>query len=230
MELTKELSIVCCQACINAYKGTYGKVVPDLLTNVKDFSKDEIAWQTGNYGKLTLLIFCGTEGWQDILDNIKYWKTEMLANWFGEKVNAYTGITEQYTKVRNIILELIQKPEEIIVTGHSLGGALATICSGDFKNNFPGKNISCVTFGSPRIGGNAFAKRFNELMPDSLRYVYGSDTVTKFPPIYIHYKHVSTKVQLGKLSKWEKIFSPIRKITGNPKDHDPERYLKELKK
>jgi predicted lipase len=230
MKLTKELSIVCCQACINSYKGTYGKVVPDLLTNVKDFSKDEVAGQIGNYGKLTLLIFCGTEGWQNILDNIKYCKTGMPENWFGEKVNAYTGITEQYAKVRNIVYELIQKPEGIIVTGHSIGGALATICSGDLKNNFPGKDISCVTFGSPRVGGYAFANRFNQLIPDSLRYVYESDTVTKFPPIYIHYKHVSTKVQLGKLSKWEKIFSLIRKITGNPKDHDPERYLKELKK
>jgi predicted lipase len=229
MNLTKELSIVCCQACINSYKGTYGKVVPDLLTNVKDFSKDEVAGQTGNYGKLTFVIFCGTEGWKDIIDNIKFWKTGMPQNWFGKKVNAYTGITEQYAKVRDMLHQFIKIPDEIMVTGHSLGGALATICSGDLKNNYPDKDISCVTFASPRVGGYAFAKRFNQLIPDSLRYVYGSDSVTKVPPIYIHYKHVSTKVQLGKLSKCEKILSPIRKITGNPKDHEPARYLKALK-
>ena len=230
MRLTKDLCIVCCQACINSYKGTFGKVVPDLLTDVKDFSKDEVSGQTGSYGNFKLVIFCGTEGWPDIYDNMKYWKIEMPENWFGVKVKAYDGICEQYAKIRDIVHERIKDDDEIIVTGHSLGGALATICSGDLRNNYPDKDISCASFASPRVGGFSFVARFNCLMPENLRFVYEADPVPKYPPAYINYRHVSSKIHLGKDSCWEKILSPIRDITGNPKDHNPERYLRELKK
>ena len=51
---------------------------------------------------------------------------------------------------------------QIFVTGHSLGGALATLASYDIQQavqHMPVKvDVACYTFGSPRVGNHAFAR------------------------------------------------------------------------
>jgi len=42
--------------------------------------------------------------------------------------------------------------KHIIISGHSLGGALATLAAVQFTHSFPEAIIDCVTFGSPRVG------------------------------------------------------------------------------
>ena len=48
------------------------------------------------------------------------------------------------------------KDVTIRVVGHSLGGAIATICA--TRLGMKGWNTELITFGSPRVGNNAFAK------------------------------------------------------------------------
>ena len=55
-------------------------------------------------------------------------------------------------------------------TGHSLGGALATLAAMDIRKACPDEatlDISCYTFGAPRTGNHAFAYEYNELVPDT---------------------------------------------------------------
>ena len=57
-----------------------------------------------------------------------------------------------------------------LTTGHSLGGALATLAAVDIRKAIPEcahLNISCYTFGAPRTGNHAFAYDYNELVPDT---------------------------------------------------------------
>ena len=53
-------------------------------------------------------------------------------------------------------------------TGHSLGGALATLAAYDFATAAQacGKtlNLACYTFGCPRVGNHAFAHDFEEVL------------------------------------------------------------------
>ncbi|CAJ0604268.1 unnamed protein product [Cylicocyclus nassatus] len=52
---------------------------------------------------------------------------------------------------------------EIWVTGHSLGGAMASLAAHWIKNahQIPGNKIKLVTFGQPRTGDDEYSKQFN---------------------------------------------------------------------
>ena len=81
-----------------------------------------------------------------------------------------------------------------VVTGHSLGSALATlfVMENKEKNKF---NITTIcTFASPRVGDAEFAEQFNALPLDSWRIVNCQDLVPKLPlhlPFF-GYQHVAT--------------------------------------
>ena len=64
---------------------------------------------------------------------------------------------------------------QIYCTGHSLGGALATLAAFDISRamewvNRPTK-IICYTFGAPRIGNYAFAETYDRLVPETWNIV-----------------------------------------------------------
>ena len=65
---------------------------------------------------------------------------------------------------------------KIIVTGHSLGAAIATLISLDLQNdNF--KNVHLMNFGSPRVGNTEFANFTTNQLIDASRVTHYKDTV-----------------------------------------------------
>jgi len=76
-------------------------------------------------------------------------------------------------------------------TGHSLGGALATLFTADahfwFASEdvspaeFRGTRVALVNFGSPKVGNVWFARKFNECVFDAFRIVNDSDLVARLP-------------------------------------------------
>jgi hypothetical protein len=80
-----------------------------------------------------------------------------------------------------------------IVTGHSLGAALATLFAmeNDAKRKFDISRL--CTFASPRVGNMEFVHLFNQLPIDSWRIVNTRYVVPKLPPhipIVLDYGHV----------------------------------------
>ena len=72
---------------------------------------------------------------------------------------------------------------QIIFTGHSLGGAIATLSSYYYAKNKLSKNEPVlITFGQPRVGNVDFAKRYMELIPLVFRVARKGDVVTIIPP------------------------------------------------
>lgn len=74
----------------------------------------------------------------------------------------------------------------LLITGHSLGGNLATVYASYlwqvFQKNGHNKNhISVITFAAPAAGNQAFAEDFNKKIPVSLRIENTNDIVPKFP-------------------------------------------------
>lgn len=74
----------------------------------------------------------------------------------------------------------------VYITGHSLGGALATIAALDItRKNKLNNPINLYTFASPRVGDNIFADKFNEFISKdkikAFRFANSEDLVPKIP-------------------------------------------------
>jgi hypothetical protein len=75
---------------------------------------------------------------------------------------------------------------DIWITGHSLGGAMASITAFNMSidgNSFlPSRMPLIYTFGQPRIGNSELAKAYNLYLPLTFRVVNNKDTVPHVPP------------------------------------------------
>jgi len=77
---------------------------------------------------------------------------------------------------------------KIVVTGHSLGGALATICATDLR--LQGHTVTAYTYGAPRIGNEALSD-FITNAGTIFRVTHLNDPVPRLPPLVFDFVHVS---------------------------------------
>lgn len=127
----------------------------------------------------------------------------------------HEGFGTLYANIRDEVHELIESRvvihKKIIVTGHSLGGALATLCALDLQYSFPDMEIFCVTLGSPRVGNIDFANSYNNRVPKTIRIVNGNDIVARMPLWLSGYRHVSKRFQVGSRKKlWNFLLGSVR--------------------
>jgi Lipase (class 3) len=93
-------------------------------------------------------------------------------------------------------------PIKVIVTGHSLGGALAVLCAYDIATRTPCAaydiDISCYTFGAPRVGNHAWAREYNSKISETWQLINSDDVVTRAGKFFILFKHVGHRVLLNR--------------------------------
>ncbi|DAZ99205.1 TPA: hypothetical protein N0F65_008238 [Lagenidium giganteum] len=99
----------------------------------------------------------------------------------------HAGFYAAYASVAERVLSTIQAlhradPRRVLVTGHSLGGALAALCSFDVVARLKITNVQCTTFGCPRIGNATFQRKYQVAVPATFAFVNASDMITKLPP------------------------------------------------
>lgn len=124
--------------------------------------------------------------------------------WGAKTPRVHRGFYMAYHALRDDILSEVSACEEempgrrIVVVGHSMGGALATLCSFDIRTrlDIPVDRIALRTFGSPRVGNRAFTRRFGAAVHDSFRMVNRFDIVTNVPArsLLYEFEHVSRAV------------------------------------
>ena len=107
-----------------------------------------------------------------------------IDNDFGFVTAGFRGI---YVGLREKLIDTLrQKPQnsKIFVTGHSLGGALATLAIPDILKNTHFTNsegVELYTFASPRCGDRHFAASFQKLGVQHWRIANTEDFVTMLP-------------------------------------------------
>ncbi|KAF3683648.1 putative chromatin-remodeling complex ATPase chain-like [Capsicum annuum] len=129
-----------------------------------------------------------------------------------ENAMVHHGFYSAYhnTTLRPGVLSAVKRAKElyghipIMVTGHSMGGAMAAFCGLDLTVNYGSRNVSVMTFGQPRIGNAAFASYYSKWVPNTIRVTHEHDIVPHLPPYYHYfpqktYHHFPTEVWLHNL-------------------------------
>ncbi|KAL0586249.1 hypothetical protein ABG067_004098 [Albugo candida] len=176
-----------------------------------------------------VISFRGSSNIKNWIANIKFRKKRAY-NEYPEAL-VHRGFYELYQKVAAQVLASIRKIRHehatavILLTGHSLGGAIASICAFELKLLHGLDAHAVYTFGQPRLGNLAFAKLVQYYVPNLFRVIHADDLVPRLPPSYLHYHHSATEVRkfhklqigvlltsrlqilYGKFSEWYRICS-----------------------
>ncbi|WP_053374164.1 lipase family protein [Paenibacillus sp. FJAT-27812] len=105
----------------------------------------------------------------------------------------HKGFTDIYMSARTQIFEILKQlpPDRpLFITGHSLGGALATLASIDLALNSEFTPI-VYTFGAPRVGDPKFASSYNAAVATHWRFQNEFDIVPHLPTLV--YQSPNTK-------------------------------------
>ncbi len=95
-----------------------------------------------------------------------------------------------FSAVLDRVETLASRGGDIVITGHSLGGAIATIFATRLAIDRPDlrSRIQVVTFGAPAVGFRKFKVLFDQLGFPLTRIVNAKDGVPFTPPLF--YRHV----------------------------------------
>jgi hypothetical protein len=132
---------------------------------------------------VAMVAFRGSESLGDWLANLKVLSTE------GSHGGVHKGFFEAYRLVHAAVERTLlaggSASRNIWLTGHSLGGALATIAAAELQEGI--KFAGIHTFGQPRVGFQKFGQYIHQRSGERfVRFVNNDDLVTRVPPGYEH--------------------------------------------
>ncbi len=155
--------------------------------------------------KTTFLIFRGTDfSTNDFMANLDVVR---IQDTFLGNVYVHSGFLEElqdiWKNVHNFV-HVHAKPDyhTLVVTGHSLGGALALLCASRLAVCFVSK-VDCYSFGAPMVGGDTFSTFFDKLPNlDHYRFENQNDIVPKLKTLHFFgYEHVGQKYYFNYLGE-----------------------------
>ncbi|MGD9721227.1 MAG: lipase family protein [Pirellulales bacterium] len=135
----------------------------------------------------------------------------------GTMGNVHSGFNREVDDLWPLLEDLLRDtPQPVWFCGHSLGGAMATICAYRCKtSSICGDPQELHTFGSPRVGCKRYVRHAKV---NHFRWVHNNDVVTRVPPVWMGYRHCGNEVYLDRYGR-------IRKLTGIFRSRDRWRGL-----
>lgn len=128
---------------------------------------------------LKIISICGTESDKDLLTDIRFGKIS-YNDQAKDQSMVHRGFLNYTDELLNLIREeILNFSGKIIVTGHSLGGAVAILTSARLIDlGISPDQIEVVTFGAPAVGDKIFADEFSDRM-NLTRFENDGDVIPK---------------------------------------------------
>uniref|UniRef100_A0A914P9C5 Fungal lipase-like domain-containing protein n=1 Tax=Panagrolaimus davidi TaxID=227884 RepID=A0A914P9C5_9BILA len=151
--------------------------------------------------KSVVIVYRGSISDHEVQVEMNYTATHPLLPFAGKgKVNGWllNGYNLLWNAgMKNAFLKLKNKypTYNTLVTGHSLGAALASLTAATLSatNVVPKNRLSLYTFGQPRVGNKEFADNYLNFVPEAYRIVHHWDIVPHLPTLglkgYTHHKN-----------------------------------------
>ncbi|KAJ7852547.1 Alpha/Beta hydrolase protein [Mycena leptocephala] len=148
--------------------------------------------------KEIVVSFPGTSSWKDIITDARAtlipFKLPGIID--HQEMLVHTGFLSAYKDVAHDVIATVTKEldrfpgHRIVVTGHSLGGAIASIAALSLKIAIPRAALKLYTFGQPRVGTKKFARHVEDTIgvDNIFRAVHKLDSVPMVPRI--DYEHL----------------------------------------
>ena len=154
---------------------------------------------------------------------------------------ALEQIAARMEPARALVEQIIANDERTLwFTGHSLGGAMATISAGRcFLAHIPATPEGVYTYGAPRVGT---ARYINSVSVDLTRWVNNNDIVPRVPPTWLGYRHTGTRLYINTYGnvrrmtkrqrakdRWRGFFYGLKEGKVDPfSDHAIARYIEHI--
>lgn len=127
---------------------------------------------------LVFVVYRGTLTLDDWLADLNF---PQVATPMGNVDEGFFGIYSQTAASVAAAIQRAGASPNVVVTGHSLGAALAVLAAADIATNGLAANPALYNFAGPRAGDPTFAAGFNRLVTTAWRVVNTEDIVTTVP-------------------------------------------------
>ncbi|KAF2110641.1 Alpha/Beta hydrolase protein [Lophiotrema nucula] len=148
---------------------------------------------TDTTNSLIVIAFRGSRSLRNWITNVEFpvIPTTICAN-----CSASTGFWTSWLEAQDGVLAAVasaraQYPNfKIVATGHSLGGALASLGAGVLRSQ--GTAVDLYTYGSPKIGLEDIAAYLSQTnLGQNYRATHLNDPIPRLPPALIGYRHIT---------------------------------------
>ncbi|KAL3898881.1 MAG: hypothetical protein SGCHY_002432 [Lobulomycetales sp.] len=175
------------------------------VTFIQSPTKSNAAYATYNQGMNTIVVaFKGSSNAMNALQDLASWPTdcEIRRN---PDIKVHFGIQAVYLSMRSSLREAFEQitarhqGAKIAITGHSLGGALASLFALEVAENYPNlvESTFLYTYGAPRIGNGLYADQIVQAFGDRVfRVTHRHDIVTQMPTTFMfgnNWQHFSVE-------------------------------------
>lgn len=142
--------------------------------------------------------FRGSVNTQNWIANIHFSQIQPYNN---TDISVEKGFYNLFTNLKPYVINGIEdvskkyNTNDLLITGHSLGGALSTLLAFEllYVENTE-MNIKLITFGCPRVGNDKFVTFFNDYSIYSNRITHYYDMVPHIPQQFLKYDHISQEI------------------------------------
>ncbi|KAH7119548.1 Alpha/Beta hydrolase protein [Dendryphion nanum] len=144
-----------------------------------------------NTNQLIVVSFRGTASFLGWIVDFTYNRTPTtICNGCGAHQGFWTAWLSVRDAISNTVRDLVVANPgfNVICTGHSLGGAIASLAAADLRN--AGYNATLYSFGAPRFADSVLSEYISNQPGGNYRVTHTNDPVPRVPPSWTGAVHV----------------------------------------